>query len=79
MTDAADEKTEQFRKGQRQFMIGAALVMFGMIFGGGLAMVCYFMNLRTVGMFVGVGGAAVVLVGIFIQGAGARVIKGKSP
>ncbi len=75
MTNAADEQTERFRKGQRQFMIGAGLVMFGMIFGGGLAMVFYFLNQRTAGMFVGMAGAAVVLVGIFVQGAGARQIK----
>lgn len=75
MTDAAGGPSEQFKKGQRQFMIGAGLVMFGMIFGGGLAMVFYFLNQRTAGMFVGLGGAAVVLVGIFIQGAGAKAIK----
>ncbi len=79
MTDAADEQAERFKKGQRQFMIGAGLVMFGMIFGGGLAMVFYFLGQRTPGMFAGIAGAAVVLVGIFIQGAGARAIKGKSP
>jgi hypothetical protein len=77
MTDAADEQAERFRKGQRQFMIGAGLVMFGMIFGGGLAMVFYFLGQRTPGMFAGLAGAAVVLVGIFIQGAGAKQIKSK--
>jgi hypothetical protein len=78
MTDAADEQAERFRKGQRQFMIGAGLVMFGMIFGGGLAMVFYFLGQRTPGMFVGLAGAAVVLVGIFIQNAGARAVKDSS-
>lgn len=75
MTDAADDQAERFKKGQRQFMIGAALVMFGMIFGGGLAMVFYFLGQRTPGMFAGLAGAAVVLVGMFIQGAGAKMIK----
>jgi hypothetical protein len=79
MTDAADEQAERFRKGQRQFMIGAGLVMFGMIFGGGLAMVFYFLGQRTPGMFAGLAGAAVVLIGIFIQGAGAKQIKSKGP
>jgi hypothetical protein len=79
MTDAADEQAERFRKGQRQFMIGAGLVMSGMIFGGGLAMVFYFLGQRTPGMFAGLAGAAVVLVGIFIQGAGAKQIKSKGP
>lgn len=75
MTDAADEKAERFRKAQRKFMLGAGLVMFGMIFGGGLAMVFYFLNLRLHGMVVGLLGAGVVLGGIFIQGAGARAVK----
>ena len=75
MTDAAGEQAERFKKGQRQFLIGAGLVMFGMIFGGGLAMVFYFMDLRLHGMIVGLLGAAVVLGGIFIQGAGARAVK----
>lgn len=75
MTDAADEQAERFKKGQRKFMLGAGLVMFGMIFGGGLAMVFYFLGQRTPGMFTGLAGAAVVLAGIFIQGAGARAVK----
>jgi uncharacterized membrane protein len=75
MTDAADEQAERFKKAQRKFMLGAGLVMFGMIFGGGLAMVFYFLNLRLHGMVVGLLGAAVVLIGIFIQGAGARAVK----
>ena len=75
MTDAADDQAERFKKGQRKFMLGAGLVMFGMIFGGGLAMVFYFMGQRTPGMFAGLAGAAVVLAGIFIQGAGARAVK----
>ena len=79
MTDAADEKAEQFRKGQRQFMTGAALVMFGMIFGGGLAMVCYFLGQRTGAIVCVAAGGVAILAGIVIQARGARMIRSKTP
>ena len=47
MTAESAAESERLKKGQRQFMTGLALVMFGMIFGGGLAMVFYFLNQRT--------------------------------
>lgn len=79
MTGAADEQLERMKKGQRQFMIGAGLVIGGMIFGSGLAMVFYFLNMRLQGMFAGLLGAAVVLVGIVIQAQAAKLLKSKAP
>lgn len=79
MTDAADEQAERFKKGQRQFMIGAGLVMFGLIFGGGLAMVFYFLNVRPGAIAsVAVGGVAIV-VGIVMQSRGAKLVRSKAP
>lgn len=79
MTDAADEKAEQFRKGQRQFMIGAGLVMFGMIFGGGLAMVFYFIGQKPGAIAAIAAGGVAILAGIVIQARGARMIRRKTP
>ena len=79
MTDAADEQAQRMKKGQRQFMTGAGLVMFGMIFGGGLAMVFYFLNQRPAAIACVAAGGAAILVGIFMQAAGARLLRSKAP
>ncbi len=79
MTDAADEQAERFKKGQRQFMTGAGLVMFGMIFGGGLAMVFYFLNQRPAAIVCVAAGGVAIIVGIFMQAAGAKLLRRKAP
>lgn len=78
MTDAADEQAERFKKGQRQFMTGAALVMFGLIFGGGLAMLFYFLGQKPGAIVAIAAGGVSILVGIVFQSRGARVIKSKA-
>jgi len=75
MTELSEEQALRFRKAQRQFLLGVGLVMFGMIFGGGLAMVFYFLNLRLHGVIAGLCGAAFVLGGMFIQAAGAQAVR----
>jgi uncharacterized membrane protein len=72
-------ESERLRKGQRWFMTGLALVMFGLIFGGGLAMVFYFLNQRLGAMICVAIGAAVVGVGIVLQIAGGKILRSKAP
>lgn len=77
MTAEPAAETERLKKGQRQFMTGLALVMFGMIFGGGLAMVFYFLNQRTGAIICAATGVAVMGAGIFMQAAAARALRSK--
>lgn len=58
-------------------MTGLALVMFGMVFGGGLAMVFYFLNQRTGAIVCAVIGIAVMGAGIFLQASGAKILRSK--
>jgi Kef-type K+ transport system membrane component KefB len=74
---AAVADSERLKKGQRWFMTGLALVMFGLIFGGGLAMVFYFLNQRPGAMICVAAGAALVGVGIVFQIAGGRMLRKK--
>ena len=68
---------DRLKKGQRWFMAGLMMVMMGLIFGGGLAMVFYFLGQRP-GAIVCVGiGAAVVAAGIALQVAGGRMLRKK--
>lgn len=77
MTAESAAETERLKKGQRQFMTGLALVMFGMIFGGGLAMVFYFLNQRTGAIICAATGIAVMGAGIFMQAAAAKMLRSK--
>ena len=74
---AADANSERLKKGQRWFMTGLALVMFGLIFGGGLAMVFYFLNQRTGAMICVAAGALLVGIGVALQIAGGRILRKK--
>ncbi len=76
---AASAEAERFRKGQRWFMTGMALVMFGLIFGGGLAMIFYFLNRRAEAILCVGAGAAVIVAGIVLQVAGGRLLGKKAP
>ena len=67
------------KKGQKLFMTGMALVMGGLIFGGGLAMVFYFLNIRPAAMAAGLFGAALAVAGIWLQVSGARLLRSKQP
>ena len=58
-------------------MTGLALVMFGMIFGGGLAMVFYFLNQRTGAIICAATGIAVMGAGIYLQAAAAKMLRSK--
>jgi hypothetical protein len=66
------------KKGQKLFMTGMALVMGGMIFGGGLAMVFYFLGQRPAAMAAGLLGAGAAVVGVWLQISGARLLRSKS-
>ncbi len=77
MTAEPAAETERLKKGQRQFMTGLALVMFGMIFGGGLAMVFYFLNQRTGAIICAATGVAVMGAGIVMQAAAAKALRSK--
>ena len=77
MTAESAAESERLKKGQRQFMTGLALVMFGMIFGGGLAMVFYFLNQRTGAIVCAAAGIAVMGAGVFMQAAAARMLRSK--
>ena len=79
MTGAADDNAQRMEKGRRKFMLGAGLTMFGMIFGGGLAMVFYFLNIRL-GAMVSIGaGLIAICIGIWFQAQGTKLIRNKSP
>lgn len=68
---------DRLKKGQRQFMTGLALVMFGMVFGGGLAMVFYFLNQRTGAIICAAAGIAAMCAGIYLQAAAAKLLRSK--
>ena len=76
---AAIPEADRQKKGQRWFMTGLALVMFGLIFGGGLAMVFYFLNQRPGAMICVTAGAIVVGAGVALQVAGGRLLRRKQP
>lgn len=77
MTGAAEDNAQRMEQGRRKFMLGAGLTMFGMIFGGGLAMVFYFLNIR-VGAMVAIGlGLLAICLGIWFQAQGAKLIRSK--
>ena len=77
MTAESAAETERLKKGQRQFMTGLALVMLGMVFGGGLAMVFYFLNQRTGAIVCAATGIAVMCAGIYLQAAAAKLLRSK--
>jgi hypothetical protein len=78
MTPTPDLSEAQ-KKGQKLFMTGMGLVMGGLIFGGGLAMVFYFLNVRM-GSYVSISiGVVAILAGIWLQMRGAKLLRSKSP
>ncbi|RYY99495.1 MAG: hypothetical protein EON61_18310 [Alphaproteobacteria bacterium] len=78
MTPTPDLSDAQ-KKGQKLFMTGAGLVMGGLIMGGGLAMVFYFLSIRMGAMVSILFGVAAILVGIWLQMRGAKLLSSKSP
>ena len=58
-------------------MIGVALVLGGLIFGRGLAMVFYFLNQRTGAIACAMLGALAVISGMGLQGAAAKLLRSK--
>ncbi len=66
------------KKGQKLFMTGMALVMGGLIFGGGLAMVFYFLGIRPAAMAAGLFGALLAVAGVWLQISGARLLRSKA-
>ncbi len=66
------------KKGQKLFMTGIALVMGGLTFGGGLAMVFYFLSIRPAAMAAGLFGAVLAVVGVWLQISGARLLRSKA-
>ncbi|MFZ4685238.1 MAG: hypothetical protein ACOYMK_06465 [Hyphomonadaceae bacterium] len=76
---AATPDADRLKRGQRQFMTGLALVMGGMVFGGGLAMVFYFLGQRPGAIVSAVIGVGAILLGILMQASAARILRSKSP
>jgi hypothetical protein len=76
---AATPDADRLKRGQRQFMTGLALVMGGMVFGGGLAMVFYFLGQRPGAIVSAVIGVGAILLGILMQASAARLLRSKSP
>ncbi len=60
-------------------MTGMGLVMGGLIFGGGLAMVFYFLNVRMGAIASILIGLLAILAGIWLQAKGARLLRKKTP
>jgi hypothetical protein len=69
--------TPEQLKGQKLFMTGLGLVMGGLIFGGGLAMVFYFLGIRPAAIASGLIGASMALLGIWLQISGAKLLRSK--
>jgi hypothetical protein len=59
-------------------MTGLALVMGGMVFGGGLAMVFYFLGQRPGAIVSAVIGVGAILLGILMQASAAKILRSKS-
>lgn len=76
---ASQAEADRLKKGQTRFMTGLAMVMLGMVFGGWLAMVFYFLNQRTGAIVCAAAGIAVMGAGIFLQTSGARMLRSKQP
>lgn len=77
MTPTPDLSEAQ-KRGQKLFMTGMGLVMGGLIFGGGLAMVFYFLNVRM-GSYVSISiGVIAILAGIWLQMRGAKLLRSKA-
>jgi len=55
------------------------MVMFGMVFGGGLAIVFYFLGQRTGAIVCASAGVAVMGAGIFMQASAAKLLRSKAP
>ncbi len=60
-------------------MTGMGLVMGGLIFGGGLAMVFYFLNVRMGAIASILIGLLAILAGIWLQASGVRLLRKKAP
>jgi len=78
-TAAATQDADRLKRGQRQFMTGLALVMGGMVFGGGLAMVFYFLGQRPGAIVSAVIGIGAILLGVLMQASAAKILRSKSP
>jgi len=76
---AATPDADRMKRGQRQFMTGLALVMGGMVFGGGLAMVFYFLGQRPGAIVCAVIGVGAILLGVVMQASAAKLLRSKSP
>ncbi len=73
----SDAEADRLKKGQTRFMTGLAMVMLGMVFGGGLAMVFYFLGQRTGAIICVVVGVVVMGAGIYLQTSGAKLLRNK--
>ncbi len=76
---AATPDADRLKRGQRQFMTGLALVMAGLVFGGGLAMMFYFLGQRPGAIVSAVIGVGAILLGILMQAAAAKLLRSKAP
>lgn len=76
---ASQSEADRLKRGQTRFMTGLAMVMLGMVFGGGLAMVFYFLGQRTGAIICAAAGVAVMGAGIYMQASGAKLLRSKAP
>jgi hypothetical protein len=76
---ASQAEADRLKRGQTRFMTGLAMVMFGMVFGGGLAIVFYFLGQRTGAIVCASAGVAVMGAGIFMQASAAKLLRSKVP
>lgn len=76
---ASQSEADRLKRGQTRFMTGLAMVMFGMVFGGGLAMVFYFLGQRPGAIICAAIGVAVMCAGIYMQASGAKLLRSKAP
>jgi uncharacterized membrane protein len=70
-------EADRLKRGQTWFMTGLAMVMLGMVFGGGLAIVFYFLHQRTGAIVCAAAGVGVMAAGIYMQASGAKLLRSK--
>jgi hypothetical protein len=71
------ELSDAQKKGQRLFMTGMGLVMGGIILGGGIAMVFYFLSNRPAAMVAGLLAVLAIVAGVVVQFQGAKLLRSK--
>lgn len=75
MTNTANEQAEQFSKWRRPLVIGAGVLMFGLIFGAGMATAFYILNEYPGWIGSVAAGVMIIASGILLRIAAHRLLR----